>query len=286
MRAARTTPTSGESTAWGIRRRLFNGLERVGLARPALRTYELALAAKSALRGGRVDLGGVPLPPARLRVRVSPQAADAEYFLSSGREHAELIRSILREGGTTIEALGAILDWGCGCGRILRHWIELPPETRVCGCDINPKAVDWCRNHLDFAEVAVNELEPPLPYPQQSFDLVYALSVFTHLGEELQQAWMRECRRVLKPEGYLLFSTMGEYYANLERLTDSEREAFQNGHLVVLYERSVGTNVCSVYHPREYVDGTLAAGFEPVLFRPASFGRQDVYLFRKTAVLE
>jgi len=286
VRAARTRATSGESASWGIRRRLFDALARLGLSRPALRAYELALAAKSALRERRLDLGGVPLPPARLRVQVSPQAADASYFLRSGREQAELLRSILREGGTSIEALGSILDWGCGCGRILRHWTGLSPKTRVCGCDINPKAVDWCRSHLDFAEVAVNELAPPLPYPAESFDFVYALSVFTHLSEELQHAWMRECQRVLKPEGYLLFSTMGEYYAALKRLTDSERKAFRDGQLVVLYEGSVGTNVCSVYHPREYVNGTLAAEFEPVLFRPAIFGRQDVYLFRKLAVLE
>jgi SAM-dependent methyltransferase len=133
--------------------------------------------------------------------------------------------------------------------------------------------------HLNFAEVAVNEIAPPLPYPALSFDFVYGLSVFTHLSEELQHAWMRECQRVLKPEGYLLVSTMGEYYAGLRRLTDSEREAFRNGQVIVLYEGSVGTNLCTVYHPREYVDGTLAAELEPVLFRPAIFGRQDICLF-------
>ena len=94
---------------------------------------------------------------------------------------------------------------------------------------------------------------------------------------------MHECRRVLKPGGYLLFSTMGEHFVALERLSDSERQAFRNGQLVVLYEGSVGTNVCSVYHPREYVDGTLAAELDHVLFRPAIFGHQDMYLFRKAA---
>lgn len=273
---------SGESAAWSIRRKVFDGLAKVGLTRPALRAYEVALAAKSALKR-KPDTGGLPLPPARLRVQVSPQNADAEEFLRSGREHAELLRTVLREGGTSIESLGAILDWGCGCGRVLRHWADLPAKTRVYGCDINPKEVEWCRRHLDFAHVSVNEIAPPLPYPAKSFDFVYALSVFTHLGEELQHAWMRECRRVLKPGGFLVFSTMGEYYADLKRLTDSEREAFRDGQIVVLYEDSAGTNLCSVYHPRSYVEGTLAEGFEPVLFRPAIFGRQDMYLFRAGA---
>jgi SAM-dependent methyltransferase len=270
---------SGESAAWGIRRTVFDGLAKVGLTKPALRAYELALAAKSAVKR-RSDPGGLPLPPARLRVKVSPQNADADYFLRSGREHADLLRNVLREGGTSIEGLGAILDWGCGCGRVLRHWAGLPEKTRVYGCDINPKEVAWCRRHLDFAHVSVNDIAPPLPYSAETFDLVYALSVFTHLGEDLQHAWMRECRRILKPGGFLVFSTMGEYYANLKRLTDSEREAFRNGQLVVLYEGSAGTNLCSVYHPRTYVEGTLAQDFEPALFQPAIFDRQDMYLFR------
>jgi SAM-dependent methyltransferase len=270
---------SGESAAWSIRRKVFDSLAKVGLTRPALRAYELTLAAKSALKR-QPDAGGLPLPPARLRVQVSPQNADAEEFLRSGREHADLLRTVLREGGTSIESLGAILDWGCGCGRVLRHWADLPAETRVYGCDINPKEVEWCRRHLDFAQVAVNDIAPPLPYSAETFDFVYALSVFTHLDQDLQHAWMRECRRVLKPGGFLVLSTMGEYYADLKRLTDSEREAFRNGQVVVLYEGSVGTNLCSVYHPRAYLEETLAEDFELVLFRPAIFGRQDMYLFR------
>ena len=114
--------------------------------------------------------------------------------------------------------MGALLDWGCGCGRILRHWADLT-ETRVCGCDIDPQMVGWCQANLPFADVARIELSPPLPYADSSFGLVYALSVITHLPEELQHAWVRECYRVLRPGGYLLFSTLGAYYLSLQRLT-------------------------------------------------------------------
>jgi SAM-dependent methyltransferase len=269
---------------WGLRRTLLDVMDRLHLARPAVRLYELALATRSRLRSGGTDeADGLPLPPARLRTQVGPLHAEAAFFLGSGQRHAQLIRDLLRDDGRSIEELDAILDWGCGCGRVLRHWADLP-RTRVCGCDIEPKMVEWCRDHLPFAQVTVTHLSPPLPYPDATFDLVYAFSVFTHLAEDLQQAWMRECLRVLAPQGYLLLSTLGEHYASLDRLTEAERRAFSEGNVVVLYERSAGTSLCSAYHPPEYVHRDLAADFELVSFRPAGDdGRHDIHLLRKPA---
>ena len=46
-------------------------LARLRLARPAVRLYEIALAARSAILGERVHAtNGLPVPPARMRVRI------------------------------------------------------------------------------------------------------------------------------------------------------------------------------------------------------------------------
>jgi SAM-dependent methyltransferase len=273
-----------EPALWGLRRSLLDLSDKLHLARPAVRAYEYALAARSTLldRSSHED-GGLPLPPARLRAQAGPRHADARYFLESGRHHADLIRDLLHEHGADVDDIGALLDWGCGCGRILRHWVSLR-ETRVCGCDISSNMVGWCEGNLPFATVERNALGPPLPYPDSTFGLVYALSVITHLPEDLQHAWVRECGRVLRPGGFLLFSTLGAYYLSLQRLTAGERRDFEEGKLVVLYEESAGTSLCSAYHPERYVRDTLAAGFDVVSFRPAAEdGRHDIYLLRKPA---
>jgi SAM-dependent methyltransferase len=279
-----TVPLVAEPALWGLRRRLLDAGDRLHLARPAVRAYELALAAKSDLFERRCpEADGLPLPPALLRAQAGPRHADAAYFLQSGRQHADLIRELLAEAGSPIETLQATLDWGCGCGRILRQWQSLE-ETRVLGCDMNPKMVDWCSDNLPFAEVTRNELAPPFPYPDSSVTLVYALSVITHLPEDLQHAWIADCFRVLEPEGYLLFSTLGEHYLSLKRLTEDERRAFSNGELIVLYEDSPGTSLCSAYHPAAYVRERLAADFDAVSFRSAAeHGRHDIYVFQKPA---
>jgi SAM-dependent methyltransferase len=271
-----------EPALWGRKRTILDAFDRLRLARPAVRLYELALAARSDLRTQRTHTAdGVPLPPARLRTQIGPLHADADFFLRSGQHNADLIRELLRAQGTSVDALQSLLDWGCGCGRVMRHWAGLQ-DTQVYGCDIDPRMVAWCDEHLAFAQTAVTELSPPLPYADARFELVYAFSVMTHLSEDLQGEWMRELLRVLAPGGYLLFSTLGEYYASRNRLTAAEQEAFTQGRLVVLYERSAGTSLCSAYHPPDYVRGELAQGFDYVAFRAAADdGRHDIHLLRK-----
>jgi SAM-dependent methyltransferase len=269
-----------EPARWGRRRAVLDLFDKAHLARPAVRAYELALAVKSAPAARHVrDDTGLPLPPARLRVQVGPLHADAEFFLRSGEHNADLVRSLLHEQGTAVEEVGALLDWGCGCGRVLRHWASVED---VHGCDIDSRMVAWCSENLPFAEVTVNELAPPLPYRDSSFELVYAFSVMTHLSEELQRDWLSDLHRVLRPGGYLLFSTLGEYYASRDRLTPAERKSFEQDQLVVLYERSAGTSLCSAYHPPDYVRSELARDFDHVAFRAAADdGRHDLHLLRK-----
>lgn len=286
-RAGRTAtfPRVTEPARWGFRRKLLDQLDRVHLARPTVRLYELALATRSDFRGTSGAGDGLPLPPARLRTQVGPLHADAAFFLESGRQQAELIERVLRENGVALDGLGALLDFGCGCGRVLRHWSQLD-GTRVCGCDIDPRLIAWCRENLPFAEVAVTSSSPPLPYESSTFDLVYAFSVFTHLTEPAQHAWVEECARVLRPGGHLLLSTLGEHYASLDRLSHDELEAFRNGQLVVLYEGSSGTSLCSAYHPREYVRNRLANGLDYVSFlEAADEGRHDLHLLRTPAAV-
>lgn len=271
-----------EPALWGRKRTVLDAFDRVRLARPAVRLYELVLAARSDLKGRRsVGPDGLPLPPARLRTQIGPLHADADFFLESGRHNVALIRELLDEQGTSVDGVGALLDWGCGCGRVLRHWQGLE-RTRVFGCDIDPRMVAWCNEHLPFADARVNELSPPLPYDDGTFGLAYAFSVMTHLSQELQDAWMRELTRVLRPGGLVLISTLGEYYASRNRLKPEERASFDAGNLVVLYERSAGTSLCSAYHPAEYVRRDLARDLEHIAFRPAADdGKHDIHLLRK-----
>ncbi|HEY2073556.1 MAG TPA: methyltransferase domain-containing protein [Gaiellaceae bacterium] len=238
-----------------MKRRLLRLAQRTGLLGPAFRAYELAVS----IRPGRMHaVDGPPLPPRRLMVRVAG-TADADWFLRSGRAAYDAIAA-----NVPVDEAADVLDFGCGCGRVLRYWDG--HRGTVAGSDRDAGAVEWCRANLPFAHVESNGLAPPLAHADESLDLVYALSVFTHLTEELQTAWRDELRRVLRPGGRLLLTVHGRSY--LPRLEEGERERFEHGSLVVRWGDLPGSNLCSAYHPERYVRETLADGFELVTLEP------------------
>lgn len=262
-----------------------NGLRKAGLLplarrmRAGFRQVEYLPENMRYWRGKRED---VPVPPLALIDLVSGQP-DIPWFLLGGQRASTAIREALGRQDVGLKNLSNLLDFGCGCGRVLRNWSDLSGDVAVHGTDLNPRLVKWCQQHLAFARVETNGLEPPLPFPDSYFDLVYSLSVFTHLPEHLQQRWMDEVRRVLAPSGYLVFSTHGEHSAaDLDR---SERARFAAGTLVVRASEDAGSNACGAYHPSEYVRATLASGFDVLDHVPqGALGNppQDLWVLQKT----
>lgn len=254
-----------------VKRRVLRLLDRFGLVGPAFRLYERLVS----LRPGRpAPMDGPPLPPRRLMVRVAG-TADAEWFLRSGRAAYDAIADHVR-----LAEIGSVLDFGCGCGRVTRWWAGFDGE--VAGSDVSGEAVAWCRANLGFARFEQNALAPPLAFGDAGFDLVYALSVFTHLTAELQTAWRDELLRVLRPGGLLLLTTHGRSYA--PRLDEDERARFERGELVVRWGEVPGTNLCSAYHPERYLRDVFARGFDVVELVPEGARgnpTQDLVLLRK-----
>jgi len=226
-------------------------------------------------------LQGQPaVPPGELIYLVAGHQSP-KIFLESGRFTNEAIRRILNKHNLKVEQFGAVLDFGCGVGRIMRHW-STTQGPAWHGTDYNPELVDWCKNNLKFSEFRVNTLSGELPYEAESFDFIYAFSVFTHLNESLQFFWINELSRVLKPGGYIYFTTHGEYY--FPELTPEEEKQFQSGRLVIREQQESGSNFCAVFHPSSYVHEKLAQSFIVVDFIPGgeqSDSLHDVHLLKK-----
>ena len=257
---------------------LLRSLERLRLLRAAFRGYETARSVALPWRASAPD--GLPVPPRRLIVRVAG-TPDVDWFLQSGKLAAESIRAALARQGVALAEVDAVLEFGCGCGRVTRHWRSLS-RVAIAGSDHDRGAIRWCRRHLPFARFDVNALAPPLAHADERFDVVYALSVLTHLPEPLQLAWIDELKRVLRPGGHLLLTLHGARYE--DRLTEEEREVFRAGRLIVRRPELAGTNLCTAFHPEPYVRQRLAAGLEIVdHVGEGATGNphQDLYVLRR-----
>ncbi len=176
---------------------------------------------------------------------------DLEAMYYNGRKGAEWIIDLLEKNGLDMDGFNDILDFGCGCGRVLRFWKNLT-HTRVYGTDYNPSLIKWCENNLPFARVSVNGACSRTDYSDNFFDLVYAISVFTHLSMEMQSFWLDELIRITKPGGYIILTVHG--VSRTSALSEEQLKQFRNGELVVRGEKYFGTNICGAYHPRHYLE--------------------------------
>jgi SAM-dependent methyltransferase len=171
----------------------------------------------------------IPMPDLRLRGTVGPPGAFDDVALTT----------IGRMNMAGLRPDHDVLDIGCGVGRTARYLCDyLGSDARYEGFDITEEGIIWCQNNItpmfphfrfryvpltnthytpDQALPAAAEFE--FPYPDQSFDFVFAHSVFTHLLVDVTTRYLSEIARVLRPGGisysaWFLFGADSSPYAN------------------------------------------------------------------------
>jgi len=267
-----------------LKQSIKNGLQAAGLYQPAQAIWVKRpdLRMKSWNFGYR--LGGakdhLPIPPAKLIHKVI-NTDEIAWFLASGRISFDGISYALSKNKYKKEDFKAVLDFGCGCGRVIRCWRDVH-GPHLHGTDYNPDLIQWSRRHLDkLGDFHINLMSPPMDFKDNTFDFVYALSVFTHMPEELQTEWMDELHRIIAPDGLLLITLHGR--SRIHQLSPTEQEEFLSGKMVVIYPESAGENICGAFHPEKSVRTELAKRFTVVDFieSGARDSNQDIYLLKK-----
>jgi len=224
------------------------------------------------------------VPPARLRFRVGEDSR-LSAFLEVGRRTAENLEAALATEGFRFTPGKVVLDFGCGCGRTLRWLIDRFAEVRWHGVDVDSEAIEWCRAHLPSADFASGAPLPPLRFPDAMFDLVFAVSVFTHLNENFQRAWIAELERILKPGGILLISVYSESVWRAQ----PEASVVETGGFVFRESQKLKGILPDWYHTalesRERIKSLLAARFARVDYLERALGDHDVAVAWKSPPL-
>ncbi len=223
------------------------------------------------------------LPPASLRYRVSG-SLDIDLFLEVGERSYQDIETALRKIGKSLSSFQHILDFGCGCGRILIGFPKHSQTSHYYGTDIDADAISWCRENIHFANFDVNEPVPPLKYLSESFDFIYAISVFTHLNEDFQFHWLNELKRITKPNGFLILTINGySVWKGLlhKDVSKIERRGF---HFIIdnVMKDIFPEWYQNAYHTKEYVFHNYAKHFKVVDYIPGGLcDYQDIIILQK-----
>jgi ubiquinone/menaquinone biosynthesis C-methylase UbiE len=99
----------------------------------------------------------------------------------------------------------SVLDLGCGAGVFTGLIAGVVGAENVIGADVARAALQRARNHepqLRFEQVP---FDGPLPFADNSFELVWASEVIEHVADTAR--WLSELRRTLKPGGKVLITT-------------------------------------------------------------------------------
>ena len=176
-----------------------------------------------------------------------------------------------------------ILEWGCGPARIIRHLPKLLDSScKIFGTDYNRQTVEWCSKNIDGVQFLLNNLQPPLNFDDNYFDIVYANSVLTHLSEEMHYAWYKELNRILKEQGVMFLTTHGENCR--PKLTEKELKIFETGNLVERGKVKEGHRSFAAYQPPQFMKRLFSNNeiLEHVTREPeGQYFPPDIWIVRK-----
>lgn len=146
----------------------------------------------------------------------------------------------------------SVLDLGCGCGRLAYPFSQfLDASGKYYGVDVWAEGIEFCKNKFDQENMNFICLDSKNNYyfddidfnvrnqyniksvPDESIDLFYAVSVFTHLTESDTLDYFREIRRTLKKGdgfAYLTCFIMDEYFFKYTKEAGKHRGVKQHSH--------------------------------------------------------
>ena len=225
------------------------------------------------------------MPPLELAHRVGSLADFEDPFTvydELGRHARESILAVLPSEWSFHKK--RVLDFGCGAGRTLRHFFPEAAEGEFWGCDIDTDSVRWLKDELcPPFHVFENREHPPLDLESEAFDLVYAVSVFTHLTDSWSD-WLLEMHRILASEGLLLATFIGPGAA--PHVTDEPWSADRIGMNVLRPGQGWDLGGPMVLHSPWWIRAHWGRAFEIVHIELDGFGAdspggQGVVLMRK-----
>ena len=138
---------------------------------------------------------------------------ERNYFVSGLRQLASFDFLLYEYGGKRLAECRSIVDFACHYGRVLRCLRAALPNGKLYACDIDREAVDFCVKEFDCLPLYgcwnVDDMNIGEPH-----DFIFCISLLTHTRKEFLSHAVTLWEKMLSPGGLLLFTFLGEEFAD------------------------------------------------------------------------
>jgi SAM-dependent methyltransferase len=181
-------------------------LDKIKRTRPV---YNLARRVRFAI-GER--LGARPVEGLTGRVHyndfmlTSAEPEKVASYRNGATAFVDILQRSVTEAGRSWDSLEAVMEVGCGYGRIVRELVKRLPPSRIFVSDVIDGGA-----RFTAAEFGVQKV-PPIERAdlKSKFDLIYLLSVYTHLRRDMVVTNLRGVAAALKPGGVAAITIHGQ----------------------------------------------------------------------------
>ena len=201
-----------------------------------------------------------------------------EYLSDGWRTLSELMM-LLEAVNQPLLQTKSVMEFAAGFGRFTRHLVKALPGRVAC-TEVMPGSVDFLREQFGV-ESFESSHDPAQIKLAGQYELVFVLSMFTHLPTPMWTPWLLKLKRLVKPVGLLIFSVHNENVAiEAGVIFDADGTHFiADSESSSLDVNTYGTT----YTTRKFVEDNArnVFGSEPLLYQPYAFwSGQDAVLIR------
>jgi SAM-dependent methyltransferase len=133
-----------------------------------------------------------------------------KYYFHDGANSAKKLSKLLFSRlGVKRSADTSFLEFASGYGCVTRHLSKELTPVKTVSCDIHEAACTFIESAIGVKTILSATKPEDLGIENNSFDVVFALSFFSHMPERTWGRWLKSLFDKVKPGGYLIFTTHG-----------------------------------------------------------------------------
>jgi SAM-dependent methyltransferase len=203
-------------------------------------------------------------------------------YLSDGWRTMVELEDVLDYCDLSLRRCSSFLEFACGQGRFTRHLARIFKKEQLTVSDVVPGSVGFLQETMGVKGFYSSNDPDSVKIPEK-YEVIFVLSLFSHLPPTVWHQWLKVLYDSLKPNGVLIFSTHGEKCARMVgiSLDDKGVKFFPSSESTVLDGETYGCTYAAIDFVHQAITDALGATVKVKSIPEHFWGNQDAIVVLK-----